>query len=66
MIVGLTQSDAVRGVPMSFGTTKLYYYTAREQTSEATKKCAECVSPILYTLYIQVISNVKNMRFFNN
>ena len=26
--------------------TKLYYYTAREQTSEATKKCANCVSPI--------------------
>ena len=45
-LIGLTQSDAVRGVPMSFGTTKLYYYTTREQMSEATKKCAKRVGPI--------------------
>jgi hypothetical protein len=28
--------------------TKLYYYTAREQTSEATKKCADCESATLF------------------
>jgi len=27
---------------------KLYYYTARKQTSEATKKCADSASPAKY------------------
>ena len=52
--------------------TKLYYYTTREQTSEATKKCADCVSPIFIKNIIVfsisalclIVNQQQNIAFF--
>jgi hypothetical protein len=46
MFLGLPQSDAVRGASSACAQA-VHISTARKQTSEATKKCADCGSPNL-------------------